>query len=76
MQKKATNDLEGQKTSFQDYAKYSGIAFQMIAIVMIGVWGGIQLDKLFNMQKPVFTIILILLAAVLAIYNLFRTLLK
>jgi ATP synthase protein I len=52
-----------------DFARYSGIAFQMIAVILITTWGGIQLDKLFKLQTPVFTIVLSLLGVFAAIYT-------
>jgi F0F1-type ATP synthase assembly protein I len=44
------------------------MAFQMIAVILITTWGGIQLDKLTGTGKPVFTIILSLLGVFAAIY--------
>lgn len=52
----------------QDFGRYSGMAFQMIAVILITTWGGIQLDKLTGTGKPVFTIILSLLGVFAAIY--------
>jgi F0F1-type ATP synthase assembly protein I len=51
-----------------NYAKYSGLAFQMVAIIMIGVFGGIKLDAWLEMGFPVFTLILSLLGTGFAIY--------
>ncbi len=62
------------KPLFQ-YARYSGMAFQMFGIILIGVWGGYELDKCLN-SKPVFTVILTVLSVVLAIYQAVRDLLK
>jgi len=41
----------------------------MIVIILITVWGGIKLDKLFALDTPVFTIILSLLGVFAAIYT-------
>jgi hypothetical protein len=51
-----------------DFGRYSGMAFQMIAIIGVTTWGGIQLDKLAKFHTPVFTIILSLLGVFAAIY--------
>jgi F0F1-type ATP synthase assembly protein I len=51
-----------------DFGKYSGMGFQMIAIILATTWGGIKLDKLAGFEKPVFTIILSLLGVFAAIY--------
>ena len=37
------------------YLKYSGMAFQIFAYLIIGVLIGKQLDKYFNVSKPYFT---------------------
>jgi ATP synthase protein I len=50
------------------YARYSGLAFQMIAIILAGVFGGMKLDELVKWDFPVFTLVLILLAVILSMY--------
>jgi len=52
-----------------NYARYTGLGFQMIVIILITVWGGIKLDDLFLLETPVFTIILSLLGVAAAIYT-------
>ena len=59
-----------------EYAKYSGLVFQMAAIVAIGILGGIKLDKVLNMRHPIFTIVLTITSSMIAIYHLFHTILK
>jgi hypothetical protein len=49
-------------------AKYSSMAFQMVIIMGLGVFGGIKIDKWLNMRFPFFTIILSLAAVALSIY--------
>lgn len=63
------------KKSLNNYARYSGMAFQMLAIILVGVFGGFKLDEWFN-TKPLLTIILSLLAVALSIYYTTRDLLK
>jgi len=60
----------------RDFARYSGIAFQMIGIILITTWGGIKLDKLTGFDKPVFTIILSLLGVFAAIYTAVKDFIK
>ena len=62
-------EKKNKYNGLQNYAKYSGMAFQMIAIILITVWAGIKLDKLFLLETPVFTIILSLLGVGAAIYT-------
>lgn len=54
------------------FAKYSGMAFQMFAIIFITAWGGSKLDKLADNKTPVFTIILSLLGVFAAIYTVLK----
>lgn len=57
-----------KQKSLNDYARYSGIVFQMAIIILAGTFGGIKLDNKLKLQVPVFTIILSLLSVGLAIY--------
>ena len=59
-----------------DFTRYSGMAFQMLAIILATTWGGIKLDKLAGFSKPVFTIILSILGVFAAIYTAIKDFLK
>ncbi|HOU00992.1 MAG TPA: AtpZ/AtpI family protein [Bacteroidales bacterium] len=72
-EKKPTNP---ENKGLSSYAKYSGIAFQMIAIIVITAWGGIKLDELAGNRNPVFTIILSLLGVFAAIYFAIKDFIK
>jgi len=50
------------------YARYSGMAIQMIIIIAAGSFGGYKIDQWLNLSLPVFTIILSLAAVFLAIW--------
>jgi F0F1-type ATP synthase assembly protein I len=52
----------------KDFGRYSGLAFQMIIIILVMTWGGIKLDKLLGFSTPVFTIILSLFGVFAGIY--------
>ena len=57
-----TNDKGNRQTSgLSDYTKYSGMAFQMGAIIAVAAWGGVKLDEMAKTNKPIFTVILSLL---------------
>jgi len=58
------------------YTRYSGIAVQMIAIILVSVWGGRKLDELAGTEVPVFTAILSLLGVVAAIYTSIKDLIR
>lgn len=68
--KKGLKRLSGKGLS--DFAKYSGMAFQMFAIIFITTWGGVKLDKLADNKTPVYTIILSLLGVFAALYNVLK----
>lgn len=76
MQEKKLKNQEKISKSLNSYAKYSGLAFQMIAVIFVGVFGGIKLDAWLKLKFPVFTIILSLLAVTLAVYYGIRDFLK
>ena len=64
------------KNKLFNYARYSGIAFQMMIVIVAGVWGGVELDKLLNIEFPVVTIVLSLLSVGIAIYIAIKDLIK
>jgi hypothetical protein len=41
----------------------------MVAILGLGVWGGLKIDGWLKMKFPLFTVVLSFLAVLLAIYN-------
>jgi ATP synthase protein I len=62
------NQKEGQKVEAAEnantVAKWSGLAFQMMAMIGLGVWGGMWLDKKLELAFPAFTLGLSLLGVV------------
>ncbi|MGD0755506.1 MAG: AtpZ/AtpI family protein [Bacteroidales bacterium] len=65
-----------QNKGIKDFARYSGLAFQMIGIILVTVWGGVKLDKLTGWNTPVFTIVLSLLGVFAAIYTAIKDFIK
>ena len=65
-----------ENNGLTNYARYSGLGVQMIVIILITVWGGIKLDKLFGLETPVFTVILSLLGVFTAIYTAVKDFIK
>lgn len=59
----------------QSYVKYSGLAFQMLVTIGIGVWGGIKLDEWLGLS-PLFTVVLSLVAVIGSLVLLIRGLPK
>jgi ATP synthase protein I len=73
---KKTKSRDKTNKGIKDFAKYSGIAFQMIGIILVTVWGGVKLDKLTGWHTPVFTIVLSLLGVFAAIYTAIKDFIK
>jgi ATP synthase protein I len=58
-----------------DYARYSGLAFEMIAIIGGASFGGVKLDEHFG-TNHVFTIIMSLLGVGASLYIVLKSLLN
>ena len=69
-------DPKKQKKALKAYTRYTSIAFQMLAIMLAGVFGGRELDKWLEWGFPVFTLILTILAVFLAIYTVIKDLIR
>lgn len=54
------------------YAKFSGVAFQMIAIIGLGTYGGVKLDEKYPNEHSLFTIILSLASVAIAMYYVIK----
>ena len=65
-----------RKSALNEYARYSSLAFQMIAIILAGVFGGIKLDQVVKWEFPVFTLVLTILAVVMSIYYAVKDLIR
>jgi F0F1-type ATP synthase assembly protein I len=73
---KKKNPKSLQNKGVKDFARYSGMAFQMIGIILVTVWGGVKLDKLTGWHTPVFTIVLSLLGVFAAIHTAIKDFIK
>ncbi len=76
MEKKEEDNLKKVKNNLKGYAKYSGIAFQMLIVILLGVFGGFKLDKYLELRIPVFTIVGSIVSVSLAIYIAIKDVLK
>lgn len=63
-------------SSLSVYGRYSSLAFQMIAILLVFVYGGVLLDRWTGWSFPVFKLILTLLGVVLSIYFAIKDFIK
>jgi len=66
------NQFRKQKKLLDNYARYSSIGFQMLFIILAGVFGGYKLDQWLNLRFPIFTVILSMLSVSFAIYYAVR----
>lgn len=57
-----------KKKQLDTYAKFSGIAFQMIAVIGLGSYAGVKLDEHYPNLYPMFTLICSLAAVAIAMY--------
>ena len=60
------------KKKLDDFIRYSNMAFEMIAIMGIGTWSGILIDDWLKLGFPVFTLVLMILSVIGAIYHAIR----
>lgn len=60
------------KKKLDDFIKYSNLAFEMVAIMAIGTGAGWAIDRWLEWKFPIFTLVLMVLAVVGAIYQAIR----
>jgi len=48
----------------------------MIAIILVGVFGGIKLDQIVRIEFPVFTVVLTIISVIFSMYYAIKDLLK
>jgi F0F1-type ATP synthase assembly protein I len=58
--------------SSNTYLRYSGMAFQMLALILLGVWSGGKLDAWLQNSRPYFTAALALLGVFIGFYQLYK----
>ncbi len=70
MKKKPSNkiDAEKKKKQLREAARYSGLAFQMIAIILLVLFAGMQADKYLENDFPGFTVLGAFLGVILSLY--------
>lgn len=73
---KKKNQTPQRPNQINEYVKYSGLAFQMAGLILLGYWLGSKIDSWLDLSFPAFTIILILLFMSLSFYSLIKSLPK
>lgn len=67
---------DSEKGKLQSYLKYSGLAFQMLLVLGIAAYGGMQLDAYAGNKNPWFTIVFMLLGVIGSIYKIIISVMK
>lgn len=64
------------KDALNTYARLSTLILQIVAVVIIGGWGGRELDRWLGLSFPLFTLLFLLITACWGFYFLVKTMLK
>lgn len=74
---KDSKPVKRKDNGARSYAKYSGIAIQMVVILLLGTYAGQWLDANYGVSdKPYLTIVAVLISIGLALYLPLRSLLR
>lgn len=65
---KKSKKFSKKSKQLNKYVKFSGMAFQMGAIIGLGAWGGNKLDEKLQIESKLFTIIFSLTSIFLALF--------
>ncbi|MCE1168634.1 MAG: AtpZ/AtpI family protein [Sphingobacteriia bacterium] len=64
------------KQPLKDYARYSSLGFQMLAIILLMTFLGIKADRWLTLKFPIFTVVGSLAGVGMALYFAIKDLLK
>lgn len=62
-----------KKNKLNSYAKFSGIAFQMIAIILLGAFVGVKMDQHFPNEQDIWTISITFVAVIVSVVTVIRS---
>ena len=68
--------LPKNKQRLNDYARFSSLGFQMLAVILLSVLGGLKLDRWLELRFPVFTVVGSLAGVAMSIYFAVKDLLR
>lgn len=63
---------QDKDTQLNSYARFSGIAFQMIAIIAVGTFIGVKLDEKYPNKNNLFTLTFTLSSVIISIVYVIR----
>ena len=73
---KKSENKNSPQVQAKPYLKYSGLAFQMIAVLVAAAYGGMWLDENQGNKNPWWTITLMLIAVIASIYMIISSVTK
>ena len=73
---KEQQNLKKPKKKLDHFIRYSSLAFEMIAIMAFGVFAGYKIDEWLQLSFPAFTLALMILSVIAAIYHAIKNFLK
>lgn len=65
---------EKRKSAIKDWARYSGLAFQLLGACLAGVFLGRWLDAEMQLERPLFAVFLTILFMVASLVSLYKQL--
>lgn len=68
MEQKNKDKKKVNPEGINKFVRFSGLAFEMGIIIGGGTYGGVYLDRYFELETPVFTIILSLFSVFASLY--------
>jgi len=71
--KKGDSKPKKEINNLSKYAYYSGLGFQMIAIIGVFTFIGYKLDERMESEKPILTAILSLLGVCVSLYSVIKS---
>ncbi len=66
------NFLKKKRKPLNNYLKYTGLAFQFMAAVLLGFWAGSWLDSRYQTNKPWFTMGFMIFFLIATLYKVIR----
>ena len=62
------SDKQENQKQTKEYLKYSGLGFQMIAVLLLALWAGQALDEKMEMKNPIWTVVFLLVGLFGSLY--------
>lgn len=70
------DSFQEEKQAAKNYVRYTGIGFQMIAVIGLFTFVGYKIDQSRDSAQPIFTAVLSLIGVCVALYQVVRSLKK